>query len=65
MGSALRDLRRQDVDEELTGTYLQRVSQRGAHRQAGLDITPETPIPDWLGEQMDDSMAVEGLLQLE
>ena len=36
-----------------------------AHRQAGLDITPKTAIPDWLGERMDDSMAVEGLLQLE
>jgi hypothetical protein len=33
-----------------------------AHRQAGLDITPQTPIPNWLGERMDDSMAVEGLL---
>jgi hypothetical protein len=36
-----------------------------AHRQAGLDITPETPISNWLGERMDDSMAVEGLLQRE
>jgi hypothetical protein len=36
-----------------------------AHRQAGLDITPKTPIPNWLGERMDDSMAVEGLLQRE
>jgi hypothetical protein len=36
-----------------------------AHRQADLDITPQTPIPNWLGERMDDSMAVEGLLQRE
>jgi hypothetical protein len=36
-----------------------------AHRQAGLDITPKTAIPDWQGERMDDSMAVEGLLQQE
>jgi hypothetical protein len=36
-----------------------------AHRQAGLDITPNAPIPAWRGEQMDDSMAVEGLLQQE
>jgi hypothetical protein len=36
-----------------------------AHQQAGLDITPKTPIPNWLGERMDDSMAVEGLLQRE
>ena len=34
-----------------------------AHQQAGIHITPETPIPDWHGERMDDSMAVEGLLQ--
>jgi hypothetical protein len=36
-----------------------------AHRQSGIKITPETPIPSWLGERMDDSMAVEGLLQAE
>jgi hypothetical protein len=36
-----------------------------AHRQTGLDISPKTPIPKWLGERMDDSMAVEGLLQRE
>jgi hypothetical protein len=36
-----------------------------AHRQAGLEITPKTSIPNWLGEQMDDSMAVEGMLQQE
>ena len=35
------------------------------HRQAGLDITPNTPVPAWFGERMDDSMAVEGLIQLE
>jgi hypothetical protein len=37
----------------------------GSPSKAGLDITPETPIPDWLGERMDESMAVEGLLQRE
>jgi hypothetical protein len=31
------------------------------HRN-GLTIGPETPIPKWYGEPMDDSMAVEGLL---
>jgi hypothetical protein len=36
-----------------------------AHRQAGIHITPNTPIPAWFGERMDDSMAIEGLLQLE
>ena len=29
----------------------------------GLGITPETPIPDWDGEGMDDDLAVMGLLQ--
>jgi hypothetical protein len=55
---------------ELPATHQTRFSGNvfslfAAHRQAGLDITPKTPIPDWLGERMDDSMAVEGLLQLE
>jgi len=33
--------------------------------RAGLDITPETPIPRWEGERMDEGMAVEALLWLE
>ena len=35
------------------------------NRRAGLRIDPQTPIPAWDGEPMDDSMAVEGLLQRE
>jgi len=35
------------------------------NRTAGLRIGPETTIPLWEGERMDDGMAVEGLLQLE
>jgi hypothetical protein len=35
------------------------------NRRNGLEIGPGTPVPGWLGEQMDDSMAVEGLLQRE
>ena len=35
------------------------------NRETGLDIGPETTIPLWEGERMDDGMAVEGLLQLE
>ncbi|MDZ7841647.1 MAG: DUF222 domain-containing protein [Gammaproteobacteria bacterium] len=35
------------------------------NRQAGLAIGPQTPVPNWLGEGMDDAMAVEGLLQRE
>ena len=35
------------------------------NRETGLDIGPETTIPLWEGERMDDGMAVEELLQLE
>ena len=35
------------------------------NHKIGLDITPETPIPQWHGEQMDDGMAVDMLLQCE
>jgi len=31
----------------------------------GLEITPETAIPQWHGEQMDNEVAVEMLLQCE
>ena len=31
--------------------------------KAGLDITPETTIPDWYGDRMDDDLAVSGMLQ--
>jgi len=36
-----------------------------ANRRNGLEIGPQTPIPLWQGERMDDGMAVEGLLQSE
>jgi hypothetical protein len=35
------------------------------NRRLGLNITPKTPVPSWLGERMDYSIAVEGLLQRE
>jgi hypothetical protein len=35
------------------------------NQRAGLIIDPQTTIPAWLGERMDDSMAVEGLLQAD
>ena len=35
------------------------------NRQLGLNINPKTPVPSWLGERMDYSVAVEGLLQRE
>jgi len=38
---------------------------RRQNRNAGLDITPETTIPLWEGEKMDNSMAIEALLSRE
>jgi hypothetical protein len=32
------------------------------HEETGIQITPKTQIPNWLGEKMDDQLAVEGLL---
>jgi hypothetical protein len=32
------------------------------NRRNGLEITPETPIPQWHGEKMDHATAVEMLL---
>jgi hypothetical protein len=34
------------------------VSIRAANRRRGLDITPDTAPPRWLGEEMDYSLAV-------
>jgi len=36
-----------------------------AHAASGIHITPETTISKWCGEQMDDQLAVEGLLYRE
>jgi hypothetical protein len=33
-----------------------------AHAESGIHITPETTVPLWRGEKMDDQLAVEGLL---
>lgn len=41
------------------------VALRRRNDRAGLEITPDTAIPLWEGEKMDDSMAVEALLWLE
>ena len=35
------------------------------NRTSGLEIGPETMVPLWEGERMDDGMAVEGSLWLE
>ena len=36
-----------------------------ANRRHGLNITPQTPVPHWHGEQMDHQLAVLSLLQRE
>jgi hypothetical protein len=36
-----------------------------AHAASGIHITPETTQTLWHGEQMDDQLAVEGLLYRE
>ena len=41
------------------------VSIKSMNQKKGLNITPETSIPDWQGDQMDNSMAVEMLLDCE
>ncbi len=38
------------------------IALRTAHAASGIHITPETTITKWCGEQMDDQMAVGGLL---
>jgi len=34
------------------------------HSEAGIHITPQTVQSQWLGEKMDDDLAVPGMLQL-
>jgi hypothetical protein len=36
-----------------------------ANRRNGLNIDPGTAVPRWLGEEMDDQMAVQALIQKE
>jgi hypothetical protein len=35
------------------------------HSEAGIHITPKTAQSQWLGEKMDDDMAIQVMLQLE
>ena len=35
------------------------------NRSTGITITPETPVPDWLGESMDDDIVVHHLMLRE
>ena len=35
------------------------------HSESGIYITPQTAQSQWLGEKMDDDLAVLGMLQLE
>jgi hypothetical protein len=36
-----------------------------AHQQAGLPIGPQSLLPQWNGDRMDDDMAVDALIQRE
>ena len=38
---------------------------RVMNRENGVEITPDTSIPHWYGEQMDHQMAVQAVLQCE
>jgi hypothetical protein len=35
------------------------------HNQSGIHITPKTAQSQWLGETMDDDMAIQVMLQLQ
>jgi predicted metalloprotease with PDZ domain len=35
------------------------------HSESGIHVTPKTAQSQWLGEKMDDDLAVLGMLQLE
>jgi len=50
------------ADTRSRGNVFELISR---NRKYGLEIVPETTIPLWEGERMDDGMAVEGLLQFE
>ena len=48
-----------DPDTRFSGNVLALFTE---HEESGIHITPKTQIPNWLGEKMDDQLAVEGLL---
>ena len=41
------------------------MTQKVKNREMGLDITFDTPVPNWCGEKMYNNFTVLGLLQLE
>jgi hypothetical protein len=41
------------------------IELKARNQRLGLDINSKTPVPSWLGERMDYSIAVEGLLRRE
>jgi hypothetical protein len=41
------------------------VAQKVKNNEMGLEITSDTPIPNWCGETMDNDLAVLGLIQKE
>ena len=49
-------------DQRFRGNFI---AQQVKHRELGLDITSDTPVPNWCGEKMDNDLAVLGLIQTE
>jgi len=41
------------------------IELKSRNQRLGLNINPKTPVPSWLGERMDYSITVEGLLRAE
>ena len=41
------------------------IDLKSGNQRLGLNINPKTPVPSWLGERMDYSITVEGLLRAE
>jgi len=53
---------RRQPDKHARGNVI---ALRTANAESGIHISPQTTITKWCGEQMDDQMAVEGLLYRE
>lgn len=41
------------------------IAIKSTNHKNGLEITPDTAIPQWYGDEMDGGMAVDALLQCE
>jgi hypothetical protein len=57
-GKCIRDA----PEKSFRGNFFELLA---ANRSTGITITPETPVPDWLGESMDDDIVVHHLMLRE